>query len=55
MMKRTLIAALAMLPLLAAPALAVTMMPKVKAPATPQCVGEAPADCATVHQVPYRR
>lgn len=52
-MTKTLFAALAVLPLLAAPALAVTATPKVKAPV--ECKGETPADCATVVQVPFRR
>ncbi len=52
-MTKTLFAALAVLPLLAAPSLAVTMTPRVKAPVV--CTGETPADCATVLQVPYRR
>lgn len=52
-MTKTLFAALAVLPLLAAPVLAVTMTPRVKAPA--ECTGETAADCAAVVQVPYRR
>ena len=48
------LAALATLPLLAVPALAVTFMPQIKAPVL-ECKGETSADCATVHQVPYRR
>ena len=52
-MTKTLIAALAVLPILAAPALALTMTPRLKAPVA--CTGETPADCATVFQVPYRR
>lgn len=52
-MTKILFAALAALPLLAAPALAVTAMPKVKAPV--QCTGETVADCATVFQLPFKR
>ncbi len=51
-MTKILFAALSALPLLAAPALAVTAMPKVKAPV--ECLGEASADCATVIQVGMR-
>jgi hypothetical protein len=52
---KNLLASLAVIPLLAAPAAAVTMMPKVKAPAPAECQGQGPADCAIVHQVPFRR
>lgn len=51
-MIRKVITAMAMIPLLAAPALAVTMTPKVMLPAAEHCVGELPADCATIHKVP---
>jgi hypothetical protein len=53
-MKKPLLAALVLIPLLAAPALAAPMLPKLKAPVA-ECVGQTPADCATIHQVPYRR
>jgi len=43
------IAALVALPLLAAPALAVTATPKVTAPVL-ECFGEVSADCATLHK-----
>lgn len=53
-MTRQLIAALALIPLLAAPALAVPMMPKVKASPAVECVGQVPADCAQVLKVGRR-
>jgi hypothetical protein len=51
---KNLLAALAVIPLLAAPAAAVTVMPKVKAPAPAECQAQAPSNCAFVIQVGRR-
>lgn len=50
-MKKTLLVTLVALPLLAAPALAVTMTPSIKPPAPTTCDSPTITDCATIHQV----
>jgi hypothetical protein len=48
------LAALVALPLLAAPALAVTATPKVNAP-VPDCTAGVTVDCETLHQAGFTR